>query len=132
MLEPAVAAQAARLGQRDETAERLLAAMEGMAEPADADTRAIWSTSDRLFHRQLAVMTDNPVLIAFADHVAALMDQPLWHRLRDDSIAAPGRIRIHAAEHRMIYEAIASGDAEAATFYAAQHLQRVRKNMELA
>jgi DNA-binding FadR family transcriptional regulator len=132
LLEPAVAAQAARLGQRDETAERLLEAMESITEPADAEARAIWSTSDRLFHRQLAVMTDNPVLIAFADHVASLMDQPLWHRLRDDSIAAPGRIRIHAAEHRMIYEAIAAGDAEAASFYAVQHLQRVRKNMELA
>ena len=34
------------------------------------------------------------------------MDQPLWQRLRDESIAVPGRARIHAAEHRMIYEAI--------------------------
>ena len=35
-------------------------------------------------------MTGNPVLLAFADHVATLMDQPLWQRLRDDSIAGPG------------------------------------------
>jgi len=77
-------------------------------------------------------MTGNPVLIAFADHVAALMDQPLWHRLRDDSIAAPGRIRIHAAEHRMIYEAIVAGDAEAAAFYSVQHINRVRAYMELS
>ena len=51
-------------------------------------------------------MTDNPVLVALADHVAAVMDQPLWQRLRDESIAVPGRTRLHAAEHRMIYEAI--------------------------
>ena len=37
------------------------------------------------------VLTGNPVLVALADHVAALMDQPLWQRLRDDSIATPGR-----------------------------------------
>ena len=31
----------------------------------------------------------------------------------------------------MIYEAIASGDAAAAEFYAAQHIDRVRKYMSL-
>jgi len=120
-LEPAVARLAAERAQRDEVAEKLLAAME--AEPVDIAT---WNASDRLFHRQLAAMTGNPVLLAFADHVASLMDEPLWQRLRDDSIAAPGRTRIHVAEHRMIYEAIVAGDAEAAAFYCAQHINRVR------
>jgi DNA-binding FadR family transcriptional regulator len=126
-LEPAVARLAAARAQPDEAAEKLLAAME--AEPMDIAT---WNASDRLFHRQLAAMTGNPVLLAFADHVATLMDQPLWHRLRDDSIAVSGRTRIHAAEHRMIYEAIVDGDAEAAAFYSAQHINRVRTYMELA
>jgi DNA-binding FadR family transcriptional regulator len=126
-LEPAVARLAAARGVRDETAEKLLAAME--AEPVDIVT---WNASDRLFHRQLAAMTGNPVLLAFADHVASLMDEPLWQRLRDDSIAQPGRTRIHVAEHRMIYEAIVAGDAEAASFYSVQHINRVRAYMELA
>jgi len=59
------------------------------------------------------------------------MDQPLWQRLRDDSIAVPGRARVHAAEHRMIYEAIVEGDAASASFYATQHLERVRRYMTL-
>jgi DNA-binding FadR family transcriptional regulator len=130
-LEPAVARLAARRGQPDPAAENLLAAMEAVGDPAEPGPRATWSASDRLFHRQLAAMTGNPVLLAFADHVATLMDQPLWHRLRDDSIAVPGRTRIHAAEHRMIYEAIVDGDAEAAAFYSAQHINRVRTYMEL-
>jgi DNA-binding FadR family transcriptional regulator len=125
-LEPAVARLAAARGQADEVAEKLLVAME--AEPVDIAT---WNASDRLFHRQLAAMTGNPVLLAFADHVAALMDEPLWQRLRDDSIAQPGRTRIHVAEHRMIYEAIVAGDAEAAAFYSVQHINRVRAYMEL-
>ena len=112
-LEPAVARLAAARAQRDPAAENLMAAME--AEPVDI---AVWNTSDRLFHRQLAAMTGNPVLLAFADHVASLMDQPLWQRLRDDSIAEAGRTRLHVAEHRMIYEAIVAGDAEAAAFYS--------------
>ena len=126
-LEPCVARLAAARAQRDEAAENLIAAME--AEPVDIAT---WNTSDRLFHRQLAAMTQNPVLLAFADHVAGLMDQPLWQRLRDDSIATGGRTRIHVAEHRMIYEAIVAGDGEAAAFYSLQHINRVRAYMELS
>ncbi len=131
-LEPAVARLAAARAQRDPGAEKLLDAMDGATDPADPALRAIWNASDRLFHRQLAAMTGNPVLLAFADHVAALMDEPLWQRLRDDSIATPGRTRIHVAEHRMIYEAIVDGDAEAAAFYSAQHINRVRTYMELS
>src|SRR4051794_32954921 len=126
-LEPAVARLAAARALPDPTAVQLLEAME--VEPIDIAT---WNASDRLFHRQLAVMTANPVLIAFADHVASLMDQPLWQRLRDDSIATPGRTRIHVAEHRMIYEAIVAGDGDAAAFYSLQHINRVRAYMELS
>ena len=126
LLEPGVAALAARRGRRDAEAERLLDAMDAAEAAAD---RAGWNDGDRRFHRQLAALTANPVLLGLADHVAALMDQPLWQRLRDDSIARPGRARIHAAEHRMIYEAIVDGDAAAASFYATQHLERVRRYM---
>jgi DNA-binding FadR family transcriptional regulator len=131
-LEPAIARLAARNARPDPAVENLLEAMEAATDPADAQARATWNASDRLFHRQLAAMTGNPVLLAFADHVAALMDEPLWQRLRDDSIATPGRTRIHVAEHRMIYEAIVEGDAEAAAFYSAQHINRVRTYMELS
>lgn len=131
-LEPAVARLAAARAQPDAAVESLLAAMEAATDPTDPAARATWNASDRLFHRQLAAMTGNPVLLVFADHVAALMDEPLWQRLRDGSIATPGRTRIHVAEHRMIYEAIVEGDAEAAAFYSAQHINRVRTYMELS
>jgi DNA-binding FadR family transcriptional regulator len=131
-LEPAVARLAAARAQPDPAVENLLQAMEAATDPSDPSARATWNASDRLFHRQLAAMTGNPVLLAFADHVAALMDEPLWQRLRDDSIATPGRTRIHVAEHRMIYEAILDGDAEAAAFYSTQHINRVRAYMELS
>jgi DNA-binding FadR family transcriptional regulator len=128
VLEPQAAALAARRAGPDADAERLLDAMDAAEAQRD---RAGWNDGDRRFHRRLAALTGNPVLAALADQVAALMDQPLWQRLRDDSIARPGRARIHAAEHRMIYEAIVDGDAEAAAFYARQHLERVRRYMTL-
>ncbi len=131
LLEPAVARLAAERGRPDAVVERLLEAMERSADPADPAARAGWNESDRLFHRQIAAMTGNPVLAGIADHVAALMDQPLWQRLRDDSIATPGRTGLHLAEHRMIYEAIADQDPDAAALYAAQHVKRVRRYMTL-
>jgi DNA-binding FadR family transcriptional regulator len=128
MLEPAVARLAARRSLPDEETEALIDAMELAAERRDL---AGWNDCDRLFHRQIAAMTGNAVLTGLAEHVAALMDQPLWQRLRDDSIAIPGRMSLHLAEHRMIYEAIAEGDGDAAELHAAQHIRRVRKYMTL-
>ena len=131
LIEPAIARLAAARGHRDATAEALLDAMEAASDPGDPAARAGWNESDRLFHRQIAAMTGNAVLTGLADHVAALMDQPLWQRLRDDSISTPGRTAIHLAEHRMIYEAIAERDPDAADLYAAQHVKRVRRYMTL-
>jgi len=134
LFEPAIARLAAERGLpggRDPECERLLAAMEAAADAADPGARSGWNRSDRLFHLRIAELTGNPVLAGIAGHVAALMDQPLWQQLRDDSIATPGHTAIHLAEHRMIYEAIADGDPDAAFLYAAGHVRRVRKYMTL-
>jgi len=131
LIEPAIARLAAERGRPDAECERLLAAMEAAADPADPAARHGWNESDRLFHQRIAELTGNPVLAGIAGHVAALMDQPLWQRLRDDSIATPGHTAIHLAEHRMIYEAIAEGDPDAASLYATQHVKRVRRYMTL-
>jgi DNA-binding FadR family transcriptional regulator len=105
--------------------------MERADDYTDAAHRRVWDDADRLFHRQIAVMTGNEVLLAMADLVAATMDEPLWKQLRDDSIAVAGRMSLHVAEHRLIYEAVTRGDAEAAGFYVREHLMRVRRNMAL-
>jgi len=128
LLEPAVARLAAQRGRPDAEAETLLTAMEAAAAAGDL---AGWNECDRRFHQRIAALTGNPVLLQPAERVAAVMDEPLWQRLRDDSIATPGRATIHLAEHRMIYEAIAEGDADAAELYATQHIRRVRRYMHL-
>ena len=128
MLEPPVARLAARRGLSDEETETLIDAMELAAERGDL---AGWNDSDRRFHRRIAALTGNPVVLELAEHIAAVMDEPLWQRLRDDSIAVPGRTTLHLAEHRMIYEAIAEGDQDAAELYATQHIRRVRRYMTL-
>ena len=129
--EPAVTRLAAMRGRRDSFAERLLADMERLSDPTNPDERAIWSDADRLFHREIGAMTGNAVVVALYDQVSEMMNQPLWRRLRDDSLSEPGRMQIHIAEHRMIYEAVTEGDLDAAELYARLHIQRVRRYMVL-
>ena len=129
ILEPAIARRAAARAQRDELAEHYLAQMDSIADIADPAQRVLWNNSDRLFHRQLAIMTGDALLVKIADEVAKTMDQPLWKRLKDDGIHDAGRIRLYVSEHRLIYEAIVGGDADAAAFYVEQHIMRVRRDI---
>ncbi len=55
-----------------------------------AAQRELCNTSDRLFHRQLAVMTGDGLMVKIADEVAKTMDQPLWRRLKDEAIYEAG------------------------------------------
>lgn len=110
---------------------RLLAEMEETSDPGDPAQRRRWSDADRTFHRAIAVLTGNPVLVAVADQLAATMDEPLWRRLRDESIAVPGRTALQLAEHRLIAASILEGDADAAEQHARQHIQRARRYMSL-
>lgn len=129
ILEPAIARLAAEHGRADPGAERYLAQMETITDVDDPHQRALWNESDRLFHRQLALMTGDALIVKIADEVAKTMDQPLWKRLKDDGIYDAGRIRLYVSEHRLIYEAIVSGDADAAAFYVEQHIRRVRRDI---
>lgn len=129
-LEPGIARIAAERATGSARAEELLAAMDSV-DIEDPLQRDRWSDADRLFHRELAVLSGNPVLIGLAAHVAALMDQPLWRRLRDDNmLAVRGRVVVYAAEHRLIYQAVLDGEPEIAAAAALQHIRRVRRQMD--
>jgi DNA-binding FadR family transcriptional regulator len=130
--EPSIARLAAEAGPHD-SAEliRLLDVMDESMDPADPAQRRRWSDADRMFHREIAVLTGNPVLVAIADQLARTMDEPLWRRLRDESIAVPGRTTLQLAEHRLIAASIVEGDPRAAEQHARQHIQRARRYMAL-
>jgi DNA-binding FadR family transcriptional regulator len=131
ILEPEIVALAARRASADPEVDALLEAMEDNKDPSDPEQRRRWSDADRRFHRQFAVATANPVLLAIADHLADLMDQPLWRQLRDESIAVPGRTTLQLAEHRLIAAAVAEGDPDGARQHAIQHIDRARRYMAL-
>lgn len=131
IFEPAIAALAAARGTVVPELEALLESMATTCDPTNPEQRQAWNDSDRAFHRQIAVATANPVLLAMADQLFALTDQPLWQQLRDDSIAVPGRTTLQLAEHRLIAAAIADGNPDAARRHAADHLDRIRRYMAL-
>lgn len=129
VLEPAIARLAAKKARRNPLAESYLARMAEVKDITDRAQQEIWSECDLLFHRQIAAMTEDPLIIKIADEVSKVMDQPLWKRLRDDGIYTPERIQLYVAEHRLIYEAIVSGDGDAAAFYIEGHLKRVERDI---
>jgi DNA-binding FadR family transcriptional regulator len=131
MVEPAVARLAAARASDDPDLAALLEVMAASSDAADPEQRRRWSDADRAFHRRIAQLTGNLVLVAIADHIATVMDQPLWQRLRDDAIATPGRTTLQLAEHRLIAAAIAEGDGDGAELLAARHIDHVRRAMAL-
>lgn len=130
-LEPQVVRLAARRSAADPEIERLLELMAAATDSANPSAPADWNEADRGFHLQLALMTGNSVLVQLSRTIAALMEEPLWQRLRDESVAEPGRMALHLAEHRLIYEAILAGEEDAADFYTREHIRRVRRFMNL-
>jgi DNA-binding GntR family transcriptional regulator len=99
-----------------------------MTDPAQA---AVWSDSDRIFHRQIAVVSGNPIFLSLYDYMSVVMSQPLWRALRERTLFVNGGTELHVAQHRQIYEAITQGDEEAAAFYATRHVRQERADMEL-
>ena len=132
IMEPSIARLAAECAPHpQEQLTQLIELMAGSMDPADRHHRRRWSEADRLFHLEIAMLAGNPVLVAMADHVARMMDEPLWRRLRDESIAVPGRTTLQLAEHRLIAASILEGDAAAAELHARQHIHRARRYMAL-
>ncbi|MEG5266287.1 FadR/GntR family transcriptional regulator [Pseudomonas sp. JDS28PS106] len=129
LLEPAIARLAARKAKKNELAERYLSQMADVKDISDVRQQALWSECDRKFHHQLALMTGDVLIAKIADEIDRTMAQPLWNRLRDDGIYDAERIQLYVAEHRLIYEAIVSGDEEAAAFYVEGHLKRVHRDI---
>lgn len=131
ILDPEIARLAAKKQAKDPEIEKLLETMENLTDIGDESQMILWGEADRLFHRQLAVLTGNALLVQWYESISLAMKQRLWRSLRDSGIFEMQRVKFYVAEHRMIYEAIVSGDVEASAFYARYHLIHVRRDMNL-
>ncbi|PTM42529.1 transcriptional regulator NanR [Bosea sp. 124] len=74
---------------------------------------------DIAFHRQIAVMSGNPVFPAAVEAMLAWLGA-YYHTL----VRAPGAERLTLQEHQRIYDAIAAEDADEAARAMSDHLNR--------
>jgi GntR family transcriptional regulator, transcriptional repressor for pyruvate dehydrogenase complex len=119
MLEPPIAARAARHATPDELAE-LEAILSRQEEMIRRHELAIAEDSE--FHYCLALAADNSVVLKIID---VLMD--LLRETRVRSLQAEGRQEKSLAGHRQILAALKRGDAEAAASAMRRHLSEIEK-----
>ena len=116
-LERFAAALAAERGNSEDI-ERLEEAARTMR--ADVERGESGVTADAVFHRALAAASHNEVLITLLDSIAGPVA-----RIREESLAQPGRAPRSIAGHQRIIEAVRSGDAAAAVQAVDAHLTEV-------
>jgi GntR family hexuronate regulon transcriptional repressor len=124
LIEPVLARAAAQSRDRHALAAiaRPVRALERLADAGDPTHPG---EADRRFHIAIAKSTGSAALQTLVAPLWQLMDQALWHRMKDRDWQA-SRTRRIAQEHRAIYEAIRARDPELAAFEMERHLRGVK------
>jgi DNA-binding FadR family transcriptional regulator len=78
--------------------------------------------TDMAFHRAIASVSRNPILVAVSQAMLQWLE-----KFHQESVRAPGAERATLAEHGRIFDRIAARDPEGAAKVIARHLSRVRK-----
>lgn len=79
---------------------------------------------DRLFHRTIAQITHNPLLLRLLDRVAEIVEVS-----RREHLLSRSRQKSSLAEHIAIYEAIVSRDGAAAHIAAHNHIRSIQARL---
>ena len=124
-LEPQIARLAViNASARDiESLGRSLEALEKCAGHGERFARA-----DSAFHTNLVECTGNVLLIWLYQQVNEVRGHSQWRAMRDKILSAE-KIDAYNAQHRAIYEAVRSRDAEGAVKAITGHLQGAKKDL---
>ncbi len=95
------------------------------ASGADASHFTNW---DRQFHQLLADATHNPLMSAVYRHVNHVRGHAQWSAMKDKILSAE-RIAGYNRQHRDIYQAMCTRDADAAVRVIARHLRDARRDL---
>ena len=118
MIEPPIAALAARMADRDDLAS-VAETFEMMRHSAGTPAHR---AADRLFHARIAAATKNEVLAAIVDNIWAELFTPMFERMgRRSGLVAQERSEI-LVQHEAVYRALAARDADAAADAMDRHL----------
>lgn len=130
LLEPQVAAEAARRADPDDVAHL----REKVAQGRAARDRPECEQADDAFHRSVAQVSRNPVLIGFLNYLSGARRRAAWQREWDRvyrRVGAEEFRTIHSDQHARVVDAIAAGDANAASAAMTTHLATIEAAMLL-
>lgn len=130
LLEPMVAAEAARLASPEDVA-LLLEKVEAGRKARD---RAACEQADDAFHRALAQISGNPILSGFLNYLSNVRRRVAWQREWDRTYRRIGTNAfqtLHSDQHQTIVDAIIRHDPAAAASSMTEHLNTVRIDMSL-
>ncbi|SNT36647.1 transcriptional regulator, GntR family [[Luteovulum] sphaeroides subsp. megalophilum] len=130
LLEPPVAAAAAAR----RSAEDVALLRRRLAEGRAARDRAACERADDAFHRAIAEVARNPLLIALLRHFSGARCRAVWQREWDRTYRRVGVeefTHAHGDQHARVVEAIAAGDGPAAHRAMATHLATICAAMGL-
>ncbi|WP_145110381.1 FadR/GntR family transcriptional regulator (plasmid) [Cereibacter azotoformans] len=129
MIEPPIAAEAARRASA-----RDMAYLQGLvARGRGASDRGQAETADAAFHRGVAEVAGNPLLLGFLDYLASARRRAAWQREWDRTYRRIGVgefTGLHSDQHADVVAAIARADAPAAEGAMRRHLTTILGAMQ--
>ncbi len=124
LLEPEIAALAARYATQADLAQ----IRHCLARGAAAGTYDEFESWDSVLHRAIATAAHNSLLLRLFDTMNAARDLPVWGNIKRRSTSAERRAGYETG-HRLIVDALADRDPDAARDHMRAHLIDVRTNL---
>lgn len=128
MMEPAIAAEAARQAKPGDA--EYLARL--VAQGRRSTTRGDAEDADARFHRGIAEIADNPILLGLLDYLSSARRRAAWQYEWDRTYRRVGVSEftgLHSDQHRAVVAAIAASDAQAAAEAMSAHLTTIAATM---
>jgi DNA-binding FadR family transcriptional regulator len=94
-----------------------------------AEDRQSFSEWDQRFHLAMAEATHNPLMILIYRQINHVRAHAQWQAIKD-KVLTPDRVQAYNREHRALFEAIKTRDAEAALAIVFAHLQSARSDLQ--
>ncbi|MEM7169306.1 MAG: FadR/GntR family transcriptional regulator [Pseudomonadota bacterium] len=90
--------------------------------------RESFTAADEQFHLSLAECTHNPLMAWLYQQINNVRGHTQWNRMKD-KILTPNRISEYNGQHRRLYEALCSHDADSAVRIVEEHLEKARRDL---
>lgn len=95
---------------------------------ASGEDRELFTRADAEFHLSVAECTRNPLMLWLYRHINDVRSHSQWSSMKD-KILSPECISEYNAQHRDLFNAIASRDIAAAVNAVRAHLEKARRDL---